>query len=389
MRPAWRRDGLGREPASPHGPDRCGRGVDRRRVAGEARADRAGARAAGRGPARARSLRRRPLRALRRRRGAAPDRGRRPDRRLSLPAGLPGALARAARPAGGAPRRRLARRAAERRGGGDRRRAPGHALRARGLALARPWSHVCGACRSCLAWRSGSTRPPTPGRWRPRPAAGAARRGARRWCGDGVPRADARAARSVDRGGCGRVGDAARVHGASLVLSGPEPDHRGALDDHDRGRGGDEVRVADHRRPRDGPRAGDRGRARSGHVALLGGLERAAARRGRGHPRCARRARPRVRRRRPAAAAARVGSRRSIPPSAACSMPSSAATGRWRSWRARWTRPGPPRGRCRSWSCSGSCGAGSAGGTCGVRDRAIPASAAGRTAGRRWCRRTR
>ena len=59
-------------------------------------------------------------------------------------------------------------------------------------------------------------------------------------------------------------------------------------------------RVADHRRPGDRPRPGDRGRARTGDVALLGGHERAAARRGGGHPGRAGRARPRVRLRRAA-----------------------------------------------------------------------------------------
>ena len=50
---------------------------------------------------------------------------------------------------------------------------------------------------------------------------------------------------------------------------------------------------------------------------------------------------------------------------------------RWPSWRGRWRRPRPPRGRCRSWSCSGSCGAGSAGGTCAVPEP-VPESARGR-----------
>ena len=51
--------------------------------------------------------------------------------------------------------------------------------------------------------------------------------------------------------------------GASLVLPGPQPHHRRALDDHDRGRGRDAVRVADHRRPRDRPRPRGRGGARA------------------------------------------------------------------------------------------------------------------------------
>ena len=55
-----------------------------------------------------------------------------------------------------------------------------------------------------------------------------ARRGAGRRGGDGVSRADAEPARAADRGGCGRVGDAARVHRPPLVLPGPQPHHRRA-----------------------------------------------------------------------------------------------------------------------------------------------------------------
>ena len=125
------------------------------------------------------------------------------------------------------------------------------------------------ASRSSAAWRWGSTAPRTPAPW----TAAEHGRGARRRRRRALPAQQARAVRPHRAGRVRRLGAAAGLRPAPLVLPGAQPAHRGARRDDRRRRGRRALGLAHHRRVRSGPRARRGCRAGPGHV-----LARARAR---------------------------------------------------------------------------------------------------------------
>ena len=182
---------------------------------------------------------------------------------------LPGRAARRRRRALGADRPRrpgAARRGSSPIGGGDgRRRPPRQLLRPRGGARAgaragggRAWS-----------WSAASPSASTPAPTAARSSAGPHRRGPRLRRRRRLPGRPPLALAADLRARPGPLRAAARDRRLALDLPGPQPDHGGAGGDDRRRRGGGALGLADHRRPRRGPRPRPRRRARARSARAL------------------------------------------------------------------------------------------------------------------------